>query len=50
MPRPLSPSSVTKDERKWLDDLTIKAEDAIFQMTKVKDVGKLVVTLDFVDA
>lgn len=49
MPEALPPSSVNSEERKWLDELSARADEAVLQMTALKSVGKLVVGLDFID-
>lgn len=45
MPEVLSPNVITEDERRWLEEIGERADEAVRNLTKVKDVGKVVVGL-----
>ena len=46
MPKILPSKSITAAERKWLNELSLRAEEAVAQMKTIKGVGKLVVELE----
>jgi len=42
----LDSSAVKSDERRWIDDLLRRGEEAVHDVARVREVGKLVVGLD----
>lgn len=46
MPEVLPASAVSEEERNWLEEIGVRADEAVGYLTRVKGVGKVVVGLE----